>query len=54
MSELEKYFSSYRKNIAGVHASFNCNGKDLKIIYADWTASGRIYAPIEELLTKEI
>jgi selenocysteine lyase/cysteine desulfurase len=25
-----------------------------KIIYADWTASGRLYQPIEEKLLKEI
>ncbi|MFZ2864817.1 MAG: aminotransferase class V-fold PLP-dependent enzyme [Ignavibacteriaceae bacterium] len=48
MSELEKYFSKFRKNIIGIDESFNTPFGKKKIIYADWIASGRLYKPIEE------
>ncbi len=52
-SDLENYFQQFRKNIVGVDASFEspCGTKD--IIYTDWTASGRLYRPIEEKLLNE-
>jgi selenocysteine lyase/cysteine desulfurase len=48
MSELEKYFSKFRKNIVGIDTTFNSPYGEKKIIYADWIASGRLYKPIEE------
>ncbi|HQJ47480.1 MAG TPA: aminotransferase class V-fold PLP-dependent enzyme, partial [Ignavibacteriaceae bacterium] len=48
MSELEKYFSKFRKNIIGIDESFNTPYGKKKLIYADWIASGRLYKPIEE------
>ena len=45
---LEKYFSPFRKNIVGINQTFRSPYSAKKIVYADWTASGRLYAPIEE------
>src|SRR5574338_180388 len=48
MSELENYFSQFRKNIIGIDETLNSPYGKKKIIYADWIASGRLYKPIEE------
>lgn len=45
---LELYFNKFRKNIIGVDQVFSFPYGDKKIIYTDWTASGRLYRPIEE------
>jgi len=50
MSELENYFSQFRKNIIGADATFVTPFGEQKLIYADWIASGRLYKPIEEKL----
>ena len=49
-TKLEDYFEQFRKNIIGINQSFESPFGEQKIIYADWTASGRLYAPIEEKL----
>ncbi len=54
MSELEKYFNSYRKNIIGIDAEVATPYGKKKLIYADWIASGRFYRPIETRITDEI
>jgi selenocysteine lyase/cysteine desulfurase len=51
---LEDYFSSFRKNIIGIHQTFQSPFGIKKIVYADWTAAGRAYRPIEECIHKEI
>ena len=51
---LENYFSSFRENIIGYKQFFESPFGKKKIIYADWTASGRAYQPIEEYIQKEI
>jgi len=51
---LEAYFSTFRKNIVGLDQEFESPYGKKKIIYADWTASGRLYRPIEEKLLKDI
>lgn len=53
VSELEKYFQHFRKNIVGVDESFDSPYGTKEIIYTDWTASGRLYRPIEEKLLNE-
>ncbi len=53
MSELEVYFSEFRKGIVGLHHTFNSPYGEQEIIYADWTASGRFYRPIEEKILNE-
>ena len=47
---LEEYFAKYRKNILGEGKTFEGPLGEKKIIYSDWTASGRIYGPIEDKL----
>jgi selenocysteine lyase/cysteine desulfurase len=48
---LEKYFEPFRKNIIGNDAHFTSPYGEKKVIYADWTASGRLYGPIEKIMT---
>lgn len=51
--DLEKYFEPFRHNIIGDKQHFTTPYGDKRIVYADWTASGRLYAPIEKALTDE-
>lgn len=51
---LEAYFAPFRSRIVGYDASFESPYGAKKIIYADWTASGRMYGPIESLLLEKI
>jgi selenocysteine lyase/cysteine desulfurase len=50
---LEQYFEAFRKNIIGIDQKFESPYGTQKIIYTDWTASGRLYRPIEEKLINE-
>lgn len=52
--KLEHYFSSFRNNIIGIQQEFESPYGTKKILYADWTASGRMYASIENKLMHEI
>jgi selenocysteine lyase/cysteine desulfurase len=52
-TELETYFETFRKNIIGIDQTFQSPFGEKKIIYTDWTASGRLYRPIEEKLTNQ-
>ncbi len=52
-SSLEKYFKKYRDNIIGIDQHFDSFNGDKRIVYADWTASGRLYRPIEEKLIND-
>jgi len=47
MNSLQKYFSTFRKNIIGVDTSFESPYGIKPIVYGDWVASGRLYRPIE-------
>lgn len=47
---LESYFKSFRQNVVGI----NLEHAGRKILYADWTASGRLYRPIEDFMTNKI
>ncbi len=47
-TKLEQYFQKYRDNIVGVDHSFQSPYGEQKLQYFDWTASGRLYAPIED------
>jgi selenocysteine lyase/cysteine desulfurase len=53
-SALEKHFSSFRRNVVGHEQYFDSPFGRKQIIYADWTASGRAFQPIEECIQKEI
>ena len=52
-SELEQHFQTFRKHIIGVDQEFESPFGKKKIIYTDWTASGRLYRPIEEKICNE-
>ncbi|PTM03399.1 MAG: selenocysteine lyase [Bacteroidetes bacterium] len=52
-SELEQYFKAFRKNIIGVDLEFESPYGAQKMIYTDWTASGRLYRPIEKKLMND-
>jgi selenocysteine lyase/cysteine desulfurase len=51
---LEEYFSKFRKNIIGIDSTFESPNGQKQIVYADWTASGRLYAGIEDTLRNRI
>ena len=53
MNLLEKYFEPFRNNTIGYEKSFDSPYGEKKIIYADWIASGRLYAPIEKKLVED-
>ena len=53
-SNLESYFQQFRKNIVGIGQTFQSPYGTKEIIYADWTASGRLYRPIEDKLLNDI
>lgn len=52
-TELELYFKQFRDNIIGIDQEFVSPYGSQKIIYTDWTASGRLYRPIEEKMMNE-
>lgn len=53
MEKLEKYFEQFKNNIVGINQTFTSPFGEKKIIYADWIASGRLYAPIEEKMLNQ-
>lgn len=52
-TELETYFDKFRKNIIGINQEFTSPYGTKKIVYTDWTASGRLYQNIENKLMNE-
>ena len=53
MKSLENYFDQFRKHIVGVDQTFESPYGEQHLIYTDWTASGRLYRPIEEKLIND-
>lgn len=51
---MEESFFNIRKGIIGIDQTFKTPFGKKKIIYADWTASGRMYRPIEEYMINEV
>ena len=51
---LERYFSKFRENTVGVDHSFKSIFGNQKLLYADWVASGRLYAPIEDYMLNKM
>lgn len=45
---LEKHFDRFRRHIVGIDQRFRSPYGEQSILYVDWTASGRLYAPIEQ------
>lgn len=50
---LESYFNQFREHIIGIDQTFESPYGMQKLIYTDWTASGRLYRPIENKLMNE-
>ena len=50
---LESYFQDFRQHIIGQNQHFESPFGTKRIIYTDWTASGRLYRPIEDKLIKD-
>lgn len=53
-THLELYFQQFRNQIIGINQEFESPYGFKKIIYTDWTASGRLYRPIEEKLMNDL
>lgn len=53
LMNLEHYFQQFRKQIIGIDQTFETPYGEKRLIYTDWTASGRLYRPIEEKLMNE-
>ncbi len=54
MNDLQKHFSNFRNNIIGIDKKYNSPYGLQQIVYGDWIASGRLYQPIEEVMSKKI
>ena len=53
-SSLEAYFAPFRSHIIGVNQDFESPCGRQRLLYADWTATGRAYRPIEIALQENI
>ena len=51
--KLEQHFQKFRKNIVGIEQTIQTPFGEKKMVYADWTASGRLYLPIEEKMLND-
>ncbi|MDQ0197813.1 aminotransferase class V-fold PLP-dependent enzyme [Neobacillus ginsengisoli] len=51
-NNLEEYFDNFRAQVIGMNQEFDSPYGKKKIIYADWTASGRLYRPIEQKISE--
>ncbi len=51
---MESYFEKFRQETIGYNLHIQTPYGLKKMIYADWIASGRLYAPIEKKITEEI
>lgn len=52
---MENYFEKFRRNIVGIDYQIETPyHNSIPLIYSDWTASGRMYRPIEDKFMNEI
>tara|TARA_R110002167_G_scaffold164268_4_gene361210 strand:- start:508 stop:1989 length:1482 start_codon:yes stop_codon:yes gene_type:complete len=51
---LETYFKGFRRDIIGVTHEIETPYGKKPLVYADWIASGRLYAPIEDIMRDRI
>jgi selenocysteine lyase/cysteine desulfurase len=54
MKSLESYFEKFRNNIIGFDATIETPYGQKPLVYADWIASGRLYAPIEKQMVETV
>ncbi len=52
MNNLEEHFKPFRENTIGFNSTFTSPYGEQKLVYADWIASGRLYAPIEKKISE--
>ncbi|HSK12073.1 MAG TPA: aminotransferase class V-fold PLP-dependent enzyme, partial [Phnomibacter sp.] len=52
--ELQQYFDRFRRHIIGIDCEIETPYGKKKMVYADWTASGRAYSTIEERIQHDI
>lgn len=50
---LETHFLPFRRKTVGIQQTYSTPYGKQKMIYADWTASGRLYEPIEAAIAKQ-
>jgi len=51
---LTEHFSRFRQHIIGEGHDYSESSHNRDILYADWTASGRLYRPIEDFISHEL
>ncbi len=51
-ASLEAHFERFREGIIGHNQVFETPFGPQRIVYADWIASGRLYQPIEDIISK--
>ncbi|MBI9108966.1 MAG: aminotransferase class V-fold PLP-dependent enzyme [Spirochaetales bacterium] len=52
---LSEHFKPFRENTIGFDKKMSLvSGEEAQVVYADWVASGRLYQPIEDFMTKII
>lgn len=51
---LTEHFARFRQHIIGEQYNYSDTSVNKDILYADWTASGRLYRPIEEFIINEL
>ncbi len=51
---LETYFKEFRDKVSGIDTKFKSPYGLNSLLYADWTASGRMYCDIEDLISNQI
>lgn len=51
---LKSYFDPFREGIIGQDQYIETDEKVVRLLYADWTASGRCYKPIEDAILNEV
>ncbi len=51
---LQNHFARFRRNTIGVELKFITPYGEMEMIYADWTASGRLYKPIEDRIAYDL
>ncbi|PNW26259.1 aminotransferase class V-fold PLP-dependent enzyme [Formosa algae] len=51
---LETYFQTFKDGVIGDKYTFKSIFGEQQVLYADWIASGRLYAPIEKIMQEQI
>jgi len=53
MGDWEEYFKPFRNNTIGNDVVYNSPYGTQKMLYMDWIASGRLYKPLEDAISKQ-